>query len=217
MASEGKVDAPGVLDGFNKHDPDAIMAHFAEDCVFESPRGPTAAGAASPARTRCAAGLPRALRAFPMFTAAMTITSPAGPGGVLVDHQRHHRDGQRIEVRGCDLRAFGPDGKIVRKDSFWKLRDACPCLTPGGRARGARGAIGCPLALAAPWLTRLCAVHDHAGGSPAGARAEDPRTGSGHTPVLGSLMAPGPGTGATRAGARGGLVGHYAAAGGHTG
>ncbi|MGB7804908.1 MAG: nuclear transport factor 2 family protein, partial [Actinomycetota bacterium] len=28
------------MDGFNAHDIDAIMANFAEDCVFESPRGP---------------------------------------------------------------------------------------------------------------------------------------------------------------------------------
>jgi sulfur-carrier protein len=29
-----------VLDGFNRHDLEAIMSHFADDCVFESPRGP---------------------------------------------------------------------------------------------------------------------------------------------------------------------------------
>ena len=29
-----------VLDGFNRHDLDAIMSHFADGCVFESPRGP---------------------------------------------------------------------------------------------------------------------------------------------------------------------------------
>jgi ketosteroid isomerase-like protein len=29
-----------VLDAFNRHDLDAIMSHFAEDCVFEAPRGP---------------------------------------------------------------------------------------------------------------------------------------------------------------------------------
>src|SRR4051812_37768581 len=29
-----------VLEAFNRHDLDAIMSHFAEDCVFESPRGP---------------------------------------------------------------------------------------------------------------------------------------------------------------------------------
>jgi hypothetical protein len=33
-------------------------------------------------------------------------------------------DGKRIEVRGCDLWTFGPDGKVIRKNSFWKLRDA---------------------------------------------------------------------------------------------
>jgi len=27
-------------------------------------------------------------------------------------------------VRGCDIWTFGDDGKILRKDSFWKLREA---------------------------------------------------------------------------------------------
>lgn len=30
-------------------------------------------------------------------------------------------DGERIEVRGCDLWTFR-DGLISRKDSFWKIR-----------------------------------------------------------------------------------------------
>src|SRR5436190_8847816 len=29
-----------VLEAFNRHDLDAIMSHFADECVFESPRGP---------------------------------------------------------------------------------------------------------------------------------------------------------------------------------
>ena len=32
-------------------------------------------------------------------------------------------DGERIDVRGCDLWTFGDDGSIVRKDSFWKIRE----------------------------------------------------------------------------------------------
>jgi hypothetical protein len=41
MSSEGNVEAlRQVLDGFNRHDLDAIMSHFAEYCVVESPRGP---------------------------------------------------------------------------------------------------------------------------------------------------------------------------------
>ncbi len=30
-------------------------------------------------------------------------------------------DGQRLEVRGCDLWTFR-DGKITKKDSYWKIR-----------------------------------------------------------------------------------------------
>jgi len=30
----------------------------------------------------------------------------------------------RVDLRGCDIWTFGDDGRIVRKDSFWKLRDA---------------------------------------------------------------------------------------------
>lgn len=33
-------------------------------------------------------------------------------------------DGVRVDVRGCDLSTFGDDGKIIRKDSFWKIREA---------------------------------------------------------------------------------------------
>jgi ketosteroid isomerase-like protein len=32
------------------------------------------------------------------------------------------RTGERIEVRGCDLLEFA-DGKISRKDSYWKIVD----------------------------------------------------------------------------------------------
>jgi ketosteroid isomerase-like protein len=30
-------------------------------------------------------------------------------------------EGQRIEVRGCDLWTFR-DGRVVKKDSYWKIR-----------------------------------------------------------------------------------------------
>jgi SnoaL-like domain len=32
-------------------------------------------------------------------------------------------EGQRIEVRGCDLWTFDEEGKLTRKDSFWKIRE----------------------------------------------------------------------------------------------
>jgi len=33
-------------------------------------------------------------------------------------------EGDNIEVRGCDLWTFDEDGKIIRKDSFWKMRES---------------------------------------------------------------------------------------------
>ena len=33
-----------VLDAFNRHDLDAIMEYFAEDCSFDFPRGPESYG-----------------------------------------------------------------------------------------------------------------------------------------------------------------------------
>src|SRR3954469_13642123 len=33
-----------LLDAFNAHDLDAIMSFFAEDCVFDAPRGPAPGG-----------------------------------------------------------------------------------------------------------------------------------------------------------------------------
>ena len=29
-----------ILDGFNRHDLEAIMSHFVDECMFEAPRGP---------------------------------------------------------------------------------------------------------------------------------------------------------------------------------
>jgi taurine dehydrogenase small subunit len=32
-------------------------------------------------------------------------------------------EGEHIDVRGCDLWAFDAEGKIVRTDSVWKIRE----------------------------------------------------------------------------------------------
>src|SRR5215471_10705105 len=41
MSEETKLDVLGrMLDAFNEHDLDTIMSLFADDCVFDSPRGP---------------------------------------------------------------------------------------------------------------------------------------------------------------------------------
>ena len=54
-----------LLDGFNRHDVDAIMAEFAEDCVFQSPRGPEPWGRRLVGQDAVRAGVRGALRGDP--------------------------------------------------------------------------------------------------------------------------------------------------------
>jgi ketosteroid isomerase-like protein len=125
MPADGNIEMlRQVLDGFNKHDLDAIMAHFADDCVFESPRGPDRFGHRFVGKDQVRLGLAARFQGIPdvhygdddHFACGTRGVSEWTISGTTVD-------GERVDVRGCDLWTFGPGGKIVRKDSFWKIRD----------------------------------------------------------------------------------------------
>ena len=111
-----------IATAFDQHDLDGIMVHFADDAVFEGPRGTEPWGTRWVGRDEVRGG----------FAARF-----AGIPDVREQHDQHvvdgdrgasewtlsgtTTDGQRIDVRGCDLWTFG-DGKVVKKDSFWKIR-----------------------------------------------------------------------------------------------
>ena len=122
MAEHATVELlQGFLDAFNRHDLDAIMSYFAEDCVFYMPRGARPRGDEYRGKAEVRAGLAKRFAGLPdvhygddrhwvcgdfgVSEWTLTGTSPAG---------------QRIEVRGLDLLEFA-HGKITRKDSFWKI------------------------------------------------------------------------------------------------
>ena len=113
-----------VLDAFNRHDLDAIMACFADDCVLETPRGPDPWGTRFAGRDEVRRGLAARFEGIPdvhysgddHFVSGDRGLSEWTLTGTTVD-------GERIEVRGCDLWTFDADGKVARKDSFWKLRE----------------------------------------------------------------------------------------------
>jgi steroid delta-isomerase-like uncharacterized protein len=113
-----------VLDAFDAHDLDAIMAHFADDCVFESPRGPDRWGRRFVGREEVRRGLAARFEGIPdvaygdgdHFVSGSRGVSEWTLTGTTVE-------GERIDVRGCDLWTFDDDGKIVRKNSFWKIRE----------------------------------------------------------------------------------------------
>jgi steroid delta-isomerase-like uncharacterized protein len=119
----GTPQLQALLDAFNAHDLDAIMSFFSEDCVFETPRGPAPGGQRLVGKEQVRKGFQARFDGIP---------------DIHYGHDRHWtcRDrgvsewtirgtqatGKTIEVRGCDLFEF-TEGKISRKDSFWKIVD----------------------------------------------------------------------------------------------
>jgi steroid delta-isomerase-like uncharacterized protein len=111
-----------ITAAFNDHDLDAIMAFFADDCVFETPRGPDPHGRRLVGRAAVRAGFADRFEGIPDVHYGDDTHWVAGDRGVsewLLTGTA--RDGQPVAVRGCDLWTFDDDGKVVRKDSYWKL------------------------------------------------------------------------------------------------
>jgi ketosteroid isomerase-like protein len=111
----------GFLEAFNRHDLDAIMEYFADECVFYMPRGSSPRGDRYVGKQEVRAGLSKRFEGLPdvhygedqhwvcgdFAASEWTLT------GTSVS-------GKKVEVRGVDLLEF-VDGKITRKDAFWKI------------------------------------------------------------------------------------------------
>ena len=109
------------LDAFNRHDLDAIMEFFADECVFYMPRGAVPRGDQFVGKAEVRAGLAKRFAGIPdvhygedahwagedFGVSEWTLTGTA-------------LSGEHIRVRGVDLLEFA-NGKITRKDSFWKI------------------------------------------------------------------------------------------------
>lgn len=112
-----------VLDAFNRHDLDAIMAHFAEDAVFESPRGADPWGTRFVGKAAVREGLAGRFGGIPDVHYGNDrhfVSRDRGVSEWLLTGTT--TSGERIEVQGCDLWEFR-DGLIVRKDSYWKIME----------------------------------------------------------------------------------------------
>jgi len=111
-----------VTAAFDKHDLDGIMAHFVDDCVFESPRGGEAWGRRVEGREAVRAAFADRFAGIPDVRYTDDSHFVAGDRGLsewLLSGTT--TEGQRIEVRGCDIWTFRDD-KIAVKNSFWKIR-----------------------------------------------------------------------------------------------
>ena len=113
-----------VLDAFNRHDLDAIMSYFAEDAVFEAPRGADAWGRRFVGKAEVRRGLAARFEGIPDVRYGDDDHFACGDRGLSEwTITGTTVDGAAVEVRGCDIWAFDADGMIVRKDSFWKIRE----------------------------------------------------------------------------------------------
>jgi ketosteroid isomerase-like protein len=114
-------DLEGLLDAFNAHDLDAIMEFFTEDCVFDAPRGPAPGGRRFVGKHQVREGFQSRIDGIPDVAWEDDRHFSSGDRGAsewtILGTQAN---GEPIVVRGCDLFEFR-DGKVSRKDSFWKI------------------------------------------------------------------------------------------------
>jgi steroid delta-isomerase-like uncharacterized protein len=109
------------LDAFNDHDVDAIMSFFSDDCVLDMPRGPGPGGRRLVGKEQVREGIRSRLDGIPDIHYGDERHFACGDRGASEWTIRGTQaTGEPIEVRGCDLFEFR-DGKISRKDSFWKI------------------------------------------------------------------------------------------------
>jgi steroid delta-isomerase-like uncharacterized protein len=113
-----------IADAFNRHDTDGVMAFFADDAVFETPRGPEACGRRLVGTDQVRGGVAARFAGIPDVHYGEATHFVADDRGVSEwTLTGTTTDGERLELRGCDLWTFR-DGKVIRKDSYWKLREA---------------------------------------------------------------------------------------------
>ena len=110
-----------LLEAFNRHDLDIIMEFFAEDCSLDMPRGPHPWGQRFTGKAQVREALSSrfaGVRDVHYGDDRHWVTGNMGVSEWTLSGTT--TSGVRLEVRGCDHFEFR-EGKIVRKDSFWKI------------------------------------------------------------------------------------------------
>ena len=112
-----------VLDAFNRHDLDAIMEFFSDDCSFDLPRGPEPWGQRYTGKVQVREALAGRFKGIPDVHYGDDrhwVSSDGNMGLSEWTLTGTTTSGIRLKVRGCDLWEFR-NGKITRKDSYWKI------------------------------------------------------------------------------------------------
>lgn len=112
-----------ILDAFNRHDLDAIMEFFSDDCTFDFPRGPEPWGQRFIGKAQVREALAGRFKGIPDVHYGDDRHWISSDGNVGLSEWTltgTTTSGQRLNVRGCDLWEFR-NGKVTRKNSYWKI------------------------------------------------------------------------------------------------
>jgi ketosteroid isomerase-like protein len=110
-----------MLDAFNAHDLEKIMSHFAEDCTLQMPRGDRPWGGRFVGKSAVRDALASRLSGIPNVHYGDATHLVCGEVGISKwTISGTTTGGVPVEALGCDFYTFR-DGKIVEKDSYWKI------------------------------------------------------------------------------------------------
>lgn len=114
-----------IQDGFNRHDVDAILSHFAEDCEWLMARGPTPWEAQRLHGKQAIGDVLRARYAVIPDMRWEDMTHFISPDCTKACSEWTVRgtptDGSpNINLLGCDVWTF-QEGKVTKKDTYWKV------------------------------------------------------------------------------------------------
>jgi ketosteroid isomerase-like protein len=110
-----------ILEAFNRHDLDAIMEFFADDCSFDFPRGAEPWGQRFIGKSEVREALAGRFRGIPDVHYGEDRHWVSGDMGLSEwTLTGTTTTGVKLKVRGCDLWEFR-NGKVIRKDSYWKI------------------------------------------------------------------------------------------------
>lgn len=112
-----------LCEAFNAHDLDRIMTCFADDCVLEMPRGNEPWGTRYEGSAAVRGALAGRFKGIPDVhygDETHYVDEGAQTGMTTWTLTGTTKDGEAKRVRGCDFSTFR-GGKVVRKDSYWKI------------------------------------------------------------------------------------------------
>lgn len=111
-----------VSAAFNSRDVDRIVDCFAEDGVFCLARGPESVGRTLKGKAAIRRALADRFTQIPDMRWENEEYILAGDSAVSIWTVRgNSTDGEELDYQGCDIYRFDPGGKIVHKNTFWKI------------------------------------------------------------------------------------------------